>query len=164
MGTNYGKTNSYRSPIDWSRSTKGTNYDDECEANTWPDVASASVRRDTANHTCIHIWWAAIASGPWRAAIDVPNVIVVRTARVLPRRKPPISSQSCKQKKLKNSGKECNRKNYLRSKETSSTCKSTTIQWEVKHQDNIWITPSTIKFNYYDNPPFPMFCFNFIIG
>lgn len=68
--------------------------------HTWPDAAIASVRRDTANQTCIHIWWAAIATGPWRAAIDVPNVKVVRTARVVPRRKPPVSSQSWKQKQL----------------------------------------------------------------
>lgn len=60
------------------------------ELCTWPDAASASVRRDTANHTCMHIWCAAMARGPWRAAIEVANVIVVNTARVLPIRKPPI--------------------------------------------------------------------------
>jgi hypothetical protein len=40
----------------------------------------------------MHIWCAAIATGPWRAAIDVPNVMVVRTASVLPRRKPPTTA------------------------------------------------------------------------
>lgn len=60
--------------------------------NTWPDAANASVRRETANHTCIHIWCAAIATGPCRAAIDVPNVMVERTESVLPRRKPPVTA------------------------------------------------------------------------
>ena len=57
--------------------------------HTWPDAACASARRDTDNHTCKHIWWAAIANGPRRAAIDVLKVIVKTAARVLPRRKPP---------------------------------------------------------------------------
>ena len=60
-------------------------------SNTWPDTANASVRSETANHTCMHIWCAAIATGPWRVAIDVPKVMVVRTASVLPRTKPPIA-------------------------------------------------------------------------
>lgn len=60
--------------------------------HTWPEAASASVRRDTANQTCMHIWCAAIASEPWRAAIEVPSVIVIKTASVLPRRKPPVEA------------------------------------------------------------------------
>jgi len=67
---------------------------------TWPDAAKASERRETDHHTCIHIWCAAIATGPCRAATDVPNVMVERTASVLPRRKPPVAAQRSKLKPL----------------------------------------------------------------
>lgn len=60
--------------------------------NTWADVANESVRSETANHICMHIWCAAMATGPWRAASDVPNVKVERTASVLPITKPPIAA------------------------------------------------------------------------
>lgn len=56
---------------------------------TWPDAAWASARSETDSHTCKHIWWAAIGSAPWRAAIDVLKVMVMTAAKVLPRRKPP---------------------------------------------------------------------------
>lgn len=38
----------------------------------------------------IVIRWAAIAVAPWRATIEVPNVHVGRTTRVLQRRNPPM--------------------------------------------------------------------------